>query len=259
MGGFEYIFIVVVAIIVVTLITQRKTLEKAQVDGFKITRGYVISNGTIIYRVEIDNELPSVVNEVTATLMVYPKECMAFIGQETKIIPMIESGVSKKLEFQFTPTKDYVEGEIQVSISYMDANSELQTIHLEPFAIHSVFDFITPVEIPVEQFDLLLSELDAISEKVILETQAEILFETVQTLLPIKNFYIMDTEMYVDCDIFTGTIRGYAEGKYTQKTVAIILTITGTLNVNQSVVKVQAHGDNIIMLHTIVNEVVSEL
>jgi hypothetical protein len=111
----------------------------------------------------------------------------------------------------------------------------------------------------VQQFDLFLSKMDAISEDVIFEAHAEVLFEKAQALLRAKNFFIIDTEMYTDDELFSGIIRGFAVGMYIQKKIAILLKVTRTLNVDYAVVNVQAHGDDIVMLHTAVNEIASEL
>jgi hypothetical protein len=108
MGGVQCALIVAIAVIVATLITQRKVSGKAPAEGFKVTRGCVISDGTVIYEVEITNELPSVVNNVTVTLMAYPKNCVGFTGQEKITIPMVESDKSEKVEFRFNPTTDHV-------------------------------------------------------------------------------------------------------------------------------------------------------
>jgi hypothetical protein len=184
---------------------------------------------------------------------------MEFTGEETKTIQMIESSESTKLEFQFTPTNDYIDGRIQSSVSYIDPSGVFQTAHLEPCAVQSVCDLLNPIEIPVQQFDIILSKMDAISEDVFLKAQAESLFEKAQILLSARNFFIIDTEMYADDEQFTGIIRGYAEGKHIQKKIGIILTVTRTLNGDYVVVMVQAHGDDLIMLHTAINEIASEL
>ena len=259
MGGVECVFIVAIAVIVVTVLTQRKVLQKTPFDSFNITRRCIIEDGIVIYKVEIINELRFDVNNVTVTLDAYPKNYMELAEQETKTMQVIESGESKKLEFRFTPTKDYVDGRIQVSVSYVDPSGELQIVRDESFAIQLVCDLLNPIEIPVQQFDLLLSKMDAISEDVLLEEKAEDLFERAQALLPENNFFIIDTEMYADDAQFTGIIRGYAEGKYIQKKIALIFTITRTLNLDYSPVKVQAHGDDLLMLHTAVNEIISKL
>jgi hypothetical protein len=99
--------------------------------------------------------------------------------------------------------------------------------------------------------------MDAISENVLLEAQAKVLFEKGETVLSSNNFFIIDTEMYADDEQFIGIIRGYAEGKHTQKKIAIILTVTRALNMDYTAVKVQAHGDDIAMLHTAINEIVA--
>jgi hypothetical protein len=258
MSGIECVFIMAIAVIVVTFLAQRTVLQKALFDGFNITRRCIISDGIVIYEVEITNELPFDVNSVTVTLDAYPKNYMEFTGQEKKTIRIIEPGESEKLEFRFTPTKAYVDGQIQSSVSYIDDSGELRTIHIESYDVQSVCDLLNPREIPVQQFDTLLSKMDAISENILLEAQTEVLFERAQILLPTKNFFIIDTEMYADDVQFTGIVRAYAEGKYIQKKIGIILTVTRTLNIDYIVVKVQAHGDDLIMLHTAINEIASE-
>jgi hypothetical protein len=259
MNSFQFVYIVSLVFMGFAFIRRKKEAENALTDGFKTNRGSVISGESIIYKVEINNELPFVVNDVTVSLKAYPKNCMNFTGQEKKTIKMIRPDKSEKLEFRFIPTKDYVDGRIQTSVSYIDSNDKLRTVHLEPFVIRSVCDLLNPIKIPVQQFDLLLSRMDAINENVNLKVQAESLFEIAQALFSVKNFHIIDTEKFVKNGLFTGAIRGYAEGKYTNKKVALIFTVKGASNIDQAVVQVQAHGDDLAMLHTAVNEVVSEI
>jgi DNA-directed RNA polymerase subunit RPC12/RpoP len=53
---------------------------------------------------------------------------------------------------------------------------------------------------------------------------------------------------------FIGTIRGYAEGKYTQKKIAVVILINGPENGRHSCVKVEALGEDVAMLPTTIDE-----
>jgi hypothetical protein len=259
MGGIQYVFITALAVILIALIGQRRTSAETPIGKISTNVSREFFDSSIVYKVEINNELSLAVNDVTAKLVTYPKYCMEFVGEEKKATSKIGPGKSEILEFRFVPIKDYVEGQIQFNVSYIDASGDIQTVHLEPFNIQLVCALLNPIEIPIHQFDLLLSKMDALSEDVILEAQPEVMFERAQALLTENNFFIVDTEIYEDEEQYTGIIRGFAVGMYIQKKIAIILTITRTLNVDCVTVKVQAHGDDIVMLHTAINEIASEL
>jgi hypothetical protein len=51
-----------------------------------------------------------------------------------------------------------------------------------------------------------------------------------------------------------GTIRGVAQGKYTGKRVAAIISITGTVEGSEAHVKIDVLGDDIAMLPTTIEE-----
>jgi DNA-directed RNA polymerase subunit RPC12/RpoP len=83
------------------------------------------------------------------------------------------------------------------------------------------------LETSSKQFDLVLSNLTRTEQEQTLDWNAQILFTKAEKLLPAKNFHIVDSDEKIVGGQFIGTIRGYAEGKYTGKKVAVIFMITG--------------------------------
>jgi DNA-directed RNA polymerase subunit RPC12/RpoP len=93
------------------------------------------------------------------------------------------------------------------------------------------------------------------SEEMILEWNPQVLFSKTKAILPTKNFQIIDIREDSVGDDFTGTIKGLAEGKYTQKKVAVQLMISGSLTSNTSRVVIEGLGDDIAMVPVSLDEI----
>jgi DNA-directed RNA polymerase subunit RPC12/RpoP len=125
---------------------------------------------------------------------------------------------------------------------------------VEPYLIRSVCDLLTPSKQTSQQFDLVLESLDSTQQEQTLDWNAKVLFTKAEKILPTKNFHIVDTEEHVVVGEFIGTIRGFAEGKYTKRKVAVIVLVSGPEHGRHSVVKVQALGEDVAMLPTTIDE-----
>ncbi|MFW9805723.1 MAG: hypothetical protein ACFFFK_03220, partial [Candidatus Thorarchaeota archaeon] len=149
---------------------------------------------------------------------------------------------------------DCVQGKVVATVSYIDFLDQLHTLSVEPYLIRSVCDLLTPSKKTTEAFNLVLNELDKTQQEQTLDWNAQVLFTKAEKILPAKNFHIVDIEERIVNGEFIGTIRGYAEGKYTQKKIAIIMLICGPENGRHSIVKVEALGEDIAMLPTTIDE-----
>ncbi|MFW9958721.1 MAG: hypothetical protein ACFFCT_11680 [Candidatus Odinarchaeota archaeon] len=222
--------------------------------GVKAMRGCEIVGGKFDYKVKVVNNSGYVITNVTVSIVAYPVDCMELAGESVKTISRIEVGGFRSPQFTFYPTKDCVQGKVVATVSYIDFLDQLHTMSVEPYLIRSVCDLLTPSKKTSAEFNLVLSSLEKTQQEQTLDWNAKVLFTKAEKILPTKNFHVVDTEEHVISGEFIGTIRGYAEGKYTKRKIAVVLLISGPENGRHSVVKVEALGEDVSMLPTTIDE-----
>ena len=222
--------------------------------GVKVMRGCEIVGGKFDYKVKVVNNSGYVITNVTVSIVAYPIDCMELAGENVKTISRIEVGGFRSPQFTFYPTKDCVQGKVVATVSYIDFLDQLHTMSVEPYLIRSVCDLLTPSKKTSAEFNLVLSSLEKTQQEQTLDWNAKVLFTKAEKILPTKNFHVVDTDEHVIADEFIGTIRGYAEGKYTKRKIAVVLMITGPENGRHSVIKVEALGEDVSMLPTTIDE-----
>ncbi len=222
--------------------------------GVIVLRGCEIVGGKFDFKVKIKNESGYVITNATVSIVAYPQDCMELAGENVKTISRIEVDGFRSPQFTFYPTKDCVQGKVVATVSYIDFLDQLHTVSVEPYLIRSVCDLLQPLKKTSEAFELVLTELEKTQQEQTLDWNAQVLFTKAEKILPAKNFHIVDSEEKIVRGEFIGTIRGYAEGKYTQKKVAVVLLITGPENGRHSCVRVEALGEDVAMLPTTIDE-----
>ena len=220
----------------------------------KALRGGEIVGGRFEYKIKIKNDTDFVINNVTAMIVAYPEDCMKIDGSTSKKISRIEPGGFRSPQFIFSPTKDCVEGRVQATVSYVDHQDNTQIIRVEPYTIRSVCDLLKPLEATMEEFDLMLYDMAATSERVTLDWNPQVLVTKASVLLPMKNFQVIESKGEVVDGEYRGVIRGLAEGKYTGKKVAVRISVSGDPDGDKSIVLVEGLGDDEAMLPTTVHE-----
>jgi peptide/nickel transport system substrate-binding protein len=217
-------------------------------------RGGEIVGGDFDYKVKVTNDTDYVINNVTVTVVAYPHDCMNLDGTTVKQLSRIEPGGFRSPQFKFTPSKDCVEGQVLATVSYVDHQNRIRTVEVEPFVIRSVCDLLLPLQSSMEDFDKILTNMQCTSEEHQLEWNPKVLFDKAKVLLPDKNFYIVDEKTDTMAGEFVGAIKGFAEGKYTNKKVAVRIRISGEIDGNQSRVIIEGLGDDSAMLPTTIEE-----
>ncbi|MHA2189421.1 MAG: hypothetical protein ACXAB9_09370 [Candidatus Thorarchaeota archaeon] len=236
-----------------TLEVASEIAETPQGD-IQVLRGCEIIGGKFDYKVKIKNDSSFVITNVTVSIVAYPQDCMELAGENVKTISRIEVGGFRSPQFTFYPTKDCVQGKVVATVSFIDFRDHLHTIQVDPYLIRSVCDLLKPSEKTSKEFDLILGGLTRTDQEQILDWNARVLFTKAEKLLPTKNFHVVDSDERVVGDQFIGTLRGFAEGKYTGKKVAVVFLITGPENGRHATVKVEALGEDIAMLPTTIDE-----
>ena len=230
------------------------TTSPTSESSIEVLRGCEIVGGKFDFKVKIKNDSGYVITNATVSIVAYPQDCMDLAGENVKTISRIEVGGFRSPQFTFYPTKDCVQGKIVATVSYIDFLDQLHTVSVEPYLIRSVCDLLLPSMKTSEAFDLVLTGLEKTQQEQTLDWNAQVLFTKAEKILPAKNFHIVDCEERIVGGEFIGTIRGYAEGKYTQKKVAVIILIAGPENGRHSCVKVEALGEDVAMLPTTIDE-----
>jgi len=218
-------------------------------------RGCEIVGGQFKYKVKVKNDTNYVITNVTVSVIAYPEDCMDLLGDSVKRISRVEPGAFRSPEFVFNPTKDCVEGQIVANVSYMDHQNKAHTIQVEPYTIRSVCDLLKPLGVSLEQFDISLEQMECTSEKHELDQSPESVYSRAKSLLPMKNFKIIDASSKAIGGEFTGTIRGFAEGKYTGKKMAVQILISGPTDEEHTKIVIEGLGEDMAMLPTTIREI----
>ena len=229
--------------------------EPARTETVSVLRGCQVVGGGFEYKVKVKNNTDFVINNVTVLVVAYPQDCMELTESKLKTVSRIEPNGFRSLQFVFTPTKDCVEGQIIASVSYIDHKNQLLTDQAEPYVIRSVCDLMKPLEVTVQQFEEILTDMKSASEAHTLSWNAPVLFEKTKALLPSRNFHVIEAKGASIGGQFSGTIRGFAKGKYTGKRVAVQLLISGPDDGKEAKVMMEALGDDLAMLPTTIDEV----
>jgi hypothetical protein len=224
-------------------------------DEVAALRGCEIVGGQFKYKVKVKNDTNYVITNVTVSVIAYPEDCMDLSGDSVKRISRVEPGAFRSPEFVFNPTKDCVEGQIVANVSYMDYQNKPHTIQVEPHTIRSVCDLLKPLGASLEQFDVSLEQMECTSEKHEIEEKPESVYSRAKSLLPMKNFKIIDASSKAIGGEFTGTIRGFAEGKYTGKKMAVQILISGPTDEEHTKIVIEGLGEDMAMLPTTIREI----
>lgn len=236
-----------------TLEVEAETIISAE-TGIKVMRGCEIVGGKFDYKVKVVNNSSYVITNVTVSIVAYPLDCLELAGENVKSISRIEVGGFRSPQFTFYPSKDCVQGKVVATVSYIDFLDQLHTISVEPYLIRSVCDLLQPSKKTSKDFDLILTGLQKTKQEQDLDWNAQVLFTKAEKILPTKNFHVVDTEEHTIGGEFIGTIRGFAEGKYTKNKVAVVIMISGPENGRHSIIKVEALGEDVSMLPTTIDE-----
>jgi len=223
-------------------------------SGVEVLRGCEIVGGAFDYKVKIQNKSNSVITNVKVNIVAYPEESMSIAGDNSREVSRIEIGGFRSLLFRFAPTKDCVEGNIVANVTFLDPLDEAHTLDVNPYTIRSVCDLLKPMEIESTDFNLILDGMQTSHEEHSVDWNPEILYVKTKQMLQSKNFHVVSSDEHSSDGEYIGTIRGLAEGKYTEKRIAIIIIISGYIDRTSSSVRIEALGDDITMLPTTIHE-----
>lgn len=231
-------------------LADAKSVPPRKEEGVEVRRGGEFIGNRMRFKVKILNDSPYTITDVTVYLLSYPKEALRFAGEDHDVFfSKIEPGGFRSPKFDFLPTQDCVKGEIVAGVSYMDMRGQPHTLTAKPFIIRSVCDLLIPQQVSPQDFKLKLKELECgeIAIKII-EWTPEEMFEKSLRIVGDSNFFEVSSNSDVNEDVFFGTIKGFAKGKYTGKSVGVEITITGPSMKKGASCTIQVSGEDQAMI-----------
>jgi len=213
-------------------------------------RGGEFIGNRMRFKVKVLNETPFIISDVTVFLISYPKEALRLAGNDNDtVFSKIEPSGFRSPTFDFLPTQDCVRGEIVAGVSYIDERGNPHVLNTKPFIIRSVCDLLLPEQINPNQFTLKLKELQCgeLVVKVDSWTPEEMHEKALRTMED-ANFYEVSSNLEVKEEIVFAEIHGFAKGKYTGKSIAVEILISGPSNTKGANCTLKVSGEDEAMI-----------
>ncbi|MHA1770586.1 MAG: hypothetical protein ACTSYL_10505 [Candidatus Thorarchaeota archaeon] len=239
--------------------TQVKIERRGIPHNLFVSGTCIITGGRFIYVLTIKNRSKFVVTNVVTTMVAFPRDCMQLTTEISQSIPRINGGDFTTVKFEFTPSKDCVEGKLVCVVNYIDQKDTLRILHARPYVIRSVCDLLQPVQTTQDKFERVFRDLVRSKSEMVLYWSPEVLLRKARTILPAINFYLVSARSETVDDQVIGTITGMALGKYTGKRVGVTITLTGRSGEDETRVKVSVSGDDEAMLPTTIDEILEKI
>ncbi len=232
--------------------------NQLSIKGINILRGGEIMGGKSVFKIKIDNKTNYIINDVVFQLVSYPSDCLQLVGSETRKITKISIDGFVSPSFEFQPTKDCVKGKIHASLSYLDHQDQLHVSKIEPHEILMVCGLLTPKKIDGNTFMKITEKIldfEKAGEDVTIPFNAKLLFQKLKVLLPDHNFeFVIHPEEKIIGSTFIGEFKGFAEGKFSKKEVGIKITVTGNVDQQSSIAKIESFCQDAGMLSPLIYE-----
>ena len=201
---------------------------KTDTEIVKIRRGGEFIGNRMRFKVKVLNDSKFIISDVTVFLISYPKESLRLDDESATKFSKIEPDGFRSPKFDFLPTQDCVKGEIIAGASYVDERGKAHTLTAKPFVIRSVCDLLIPDQITPDVYAIKLKEHECGEIVVkVREWTAEEMYEKSLRIIEDANFFEVDSNIEPREGVVFATIRGFAKGKYTGKSVGVEVLVTG--------------------------------
>jgi hypothetical protein len=226
------------------------TSSKAKEQQVRAVRGGEFIGNRMRFKIKVLNESSYTITDVRVFLISYPSEALRLVSEDDDAyFPKIEPDGFRSPSFDFLPTQDCVKGEICGGVSYVDMKGQPHTLTTKPFIIRSVCDLLLPDQIAPNEFELKLKQLECGELAVkVTEWTPEEMFEKALRIVKEANFYEVSSNMEVENRIAQARISGLAKGKYTGKSVAVELYISGPAGKKGASCKIRVSGEDQAMI-----------
>jgi len=227
-----------------------QTSPKTQTQLVRAMRGGEFIGNRMRFKVKVFNDSPYTITDVRVFLISYPSESLRLASEDDDAYyAKIEPNGFRSPTFDFLPTQDCVRGEICGGVSYVDMKGQPHSMTTKPFIIRSVCDLLIPDQIAPREFEQKLKQLECgeIGVKVSDWTPEE-MYEKALRIVEDANFYEVSSDMEIDNRIVHANISGLARGKYTGKSVAVELLISGPSGKRGASCRIKVSGEDQAMI-----------
>jgi len=213
-------------------------------------RGGEFIGNRMRFKVKVLNETSFIISDVTVFLISYPKEALRLADKDNDtVFSKIEPGGFRSPSFDFLPTQDCVRGEIIAGVSYIDERGNPHVLNTKPFIIRSVCDLLLPERIDANEFVLKLKDLHCGELVVKVDSWApEEMHERALRIMEDANFYEVSSNLEVKEGIVFAEIHGFAKGKYTGKSIAVEILISGPTDIKGANCTLKVSGEDEAMI-----------
>jgi len=247
----------------VTAETVKADIEPQPV---RVLRGGQIEGGEYVFKIKVINNGKYNITDVNIYILSYPEESLTLSRIDShpesspdrvKFHKISKGGGFVSPSFIFKPSKDCIKGTIHSFINFITEEDQIETINVEPHEIRMICGLLKPKVVSNEEFENLTKDLLTFKrndEEFTIPCKAEELYQKLYSLLKAKNFAIVDEEKQESEGKFIGTIKGFAEGSFNKRAVGLKLTLTGNINEQESVLKVDIFAEDEDMSPSIMSE-----
>jgi len=191
-------------------------------EELKVIRGgdwKIEGNQSVFYfKVKVENTSPLVITNIQILLTSIPRglEKTNDRYQISSLRPNSYESPSFKLLAKESCVGDIIEG----FVSYVDPTGNAQTLTIEPFEIRYVCNLLVPKRVSDEEYDYNIKNME--KDEIVLDCnmKPDEIEEELSKILANNNFFLLD-KTPEPTEASTRTLKGYAEGKYDQKDVAL--------------------------------------
>jgi len=225
-------------------------------EAVQVLRGGEFVGNRLRYKVKVTNRSSSMITDLNVAVIAYPRDSLKLETEPSRRVSKLEPNGFRSPTFDFLPTQDCVQGEVIASITYVDALGGAHSLTTEAYTIRAVCDLLTPEPVTPEDFQLKLSELKCgdVSLKVDDWTPEEMQSKVLQ-ILQDANFYEVGADSEIVGDKVVTTTKGWAKGKYTGKSLGIVVTMAGKSGIRGATAKIEMSGEDEAMIMPAIDEI----
>jgi hypothetical protein len=231
-----------------------------------VLRGGQIEGGEYVFKIKVINNGKYNITDVNIYIHSYPEESLVLSRidghpesspERAKFRKISKGGGFVSPSFIFKPTKDCIKGTIHSFINFITEEDQIETINVEPHEIRMICGLLKPKIVSNEEFENLTKDLLTFKrndEEFTIPCRADELYQKLLVLLKNKNFALIDADKQETEGKFIGTVKGFAEGSFNNRSVGLKLTLTGNQNEEESVLKVNIFAEDEDMTPSIISE-----
>ncbi|NHJ25554.1 MAG: hypothetical protein EAX89_13305 [Candidatus Lokiarchaeota archaeon] len=235
-------------------------------SGVRVLRGGHIEGGEYIFKIKVINNRKYNITDVNIQILSFPEESLIlsriedhpdFTPDRAKFHKISKGGGFVSPSFIFKPKHDCIKGTIHSVINFINEEDQIETINVKPHEIRMICGLLKPKTVSLDEFENLTKDVlnfKKVGEEFIIPSNANQLYQKLYILLKNKNFAIIDTEKEEIMGKISGTIKGFAEGSYTNNSVGLTLTVKGNINEQKSTIRVDIFAEDTDMSPSIINE-----